>query len=108
MSQAPVSSRASRLYESRVEPCRPWEISAIRNSPGGNRTRFCGLRGLCPKPVDEQGLSQTGVGGEGVEPFAYRLTSLMATALQAAVRNTTREIPLRWHGWESNPQAPKV
>ena len=29
------------------------------------------------------------MGGEGVEPFAYRLTICMATALQAAVRNTT-------------------
>lgn len=35
------------------------------------------------------------VGGEGVEPSACRLTILMATALQAAVRNTTRENPLR-------------
>ena len=31
------------------------------------------------------------MGGEGVEPSAFRLT-LMATGLQAAVRNTTREI----------------
>jgi hypothetical protein len=53
MSQAPVSNRASRLYESRVEPCRAWEVSAIRNSPGGNRTRFSALRGRCPEPVDD-------------------------------------------------------
>ncbi len=33
------------------------------------------------------------MGGEGVEPFAGRLTSGLATALQAAVRNTTR---LEW------------
>ena len=53
MSQAPVSSRASRLYESRLEPCRAWDLPSIRNSPGGNRTRFSALRGRCPEPVDD-------------------------------------------------------
>ena len=31
------------------------------------------------------------MGGEGVEPLAYRLTRFKATALQTAVRNTTRK-----------------
>ena len=62
MSQAPVSSRVSRLYESRVDTCRAWEIKlkkdSVRNSPGGNRTRFSALRGRCPVPVDD-GASET-------------------------------------------------
>jgi hypothetical protein len=43
------------------------------------------------------------MGGEGVEPLACRLTRVLATVLQTAVRSTTLEET--WHGWGSNPQA---
>ena len=51
---------------------------------------FLHLERVMSLPVDDGAMTQ--VGGEGVEPRAFRLTTMMAAALQAAVRNTTRRV----------------
>ena len=102
-SQAPVSSRARRTYEARPGTCPPGGSSRrgeirtptprghvrlrparlpvpppgeSRSGPCGNRTRLSSLRGWCPVPIDERTVIRgTPVGGEGVEPSAFRLTT---------------------------------
>ena len=73
MSQAPVSNRASRPYESQSDTCHAWESGWWRSRTSRRPPH-----------------------------------SLMATALQAAVRSTTRQYNSKWHERESNPQITKV
>ena len=107
-SQAPVSSRAGRPYESRPGTCLAWEVSHHRSdqSPGGDsNSHASGARASEARasassatrrvvqwsvresnpPLQLEGLMSCAdrrtdlhreppVGGEGVEPSAYRLT----------------------------------